>query len=64
MGGEKIKTVIVIKISAERKYMKALIVLSKLCFLPKIENSAKTNAPERARTSPEKLVNVKEKTFP
>ena len=32
LGGEKIKTVIVVKINAERKYMKALIVFIIMMF--------------------------------
>lgn len=56
---EKISAVGIIKINADKKYIKTLIALSKLNFLPKTENSAKTKAPLSANAFPCKFVKLK-----
>ena len=61
---EKMNKVGIKKINAVKKYIKTLIVLSKLYFLPITENKAKTSAPDKARMSPVKLVNLIDNILP
>lgn len=61
---EKITIVGTININADKKYIKTLIVLSKLNFFPKTENNANTKAPLKANISPCKLVKLNVVIFP